>query len=398
MTLRLTEEQLEIRSLAREFARGEIRPHAPEWDARRELDPRIFEKLGELGFLGMRVPEAFGGLGLDLATYLLILEELSWGDAAVALAVAIHSGPVTSLILRHGTEEQKARFLPSMAAGSCLGAFALSEAGAGSDARALETRATRTEGGWVLDGRKKWVTNGARAGVFLLFAREDGGGGIHAFLLERGIPGLRVGKREVTMGLSALDTVELELDGARVGPEALLGEEGQGFEYASRALEVGRLGVAAQAVGIGRAALEHARRYALDRVQFGRSLSEFQATRFKLAGMAIRLAGARALMLCGTQAMEGAGEVKPNAGEPSGVLDPEAPSAGALAAMAKASASEAAVWITDEAVQIFGGYGYMRDYPVEKLLRDAKGTEIYEGTNEIMRVIIARELLEAVGT
>jgi alkylation response protein AidB-like acyl-CoA dehydrogenase len=398
MTLRLTEEQLEIRSLAREFALGEIRPHAPDWDARRELDPEIFAKLGALGFLGMRVPEAFGGLGLDLATYLLVLEELSWGDAAVALAVAIHSGPVTSLILKHGTEEQKDGLLPSMAAGERLGAFALTEAGAGSDARAMETRATRDESGWVLDGGKKWVSSGTRAGVFLLFARDGGGGGIHAFLLEPGIPGLRVGKREVTMGLSALDTVELELEGVRVGPGALLGQEGKGFEYATEALAVGRLGVAAQAVGIGRAALEHARRYARERVQFGRPLSDFQATRFKLAGMATRLAAARALVLCGAQAMEGATEVEPNGRGPSGVLDPEAPSPGALAAMAKATASEAAVWITDEAVQIFGGYGYMRDYPVEKLLRDAKGTEIYEGTNEIMRVIIAREVLGAVGT
>ncbi|MGW8267877.1 MAG: acyl-CoA dehydrogenase family protein, partial [Longimicrobiales bacterium] len=320
MTLRLTEEQLEVRSLAREFALGEIRPHAPDWDSSREFGPETFVKLGELGFLGMRIPESFGGLGLDLTTYLLVLEELSWGDAALALAVAIHSGPVTSLILRHGTDEQKARVLPSMAAGARLGAFALTEAGAGSDARAMKTRATRNESGWLLEGRKKWVSSGTRAGVFLLFARDGGDGGIHAFLLEPGIAGLRVGKREVTMGLSALDTVELELDGVQVGPEALLGEEGKGFEYASEALEVGRLGVAAQAVGIGRAALEHARRYARERVQFGRPLSEFQATRFKLAGMATRLAAARALVLYGAQALEGAREAGPNGRGESGVL------------------------------------------------------------------------------
>jgi len=336
MTLRLTEEQLEVRSLAREFALGEIRPHAQEWDERRELDPDTFAKLGELGFLGMRIPEAFGGLDLDLTTYLLVLEELAWGDAALALAVAIHSGPVTSLILRYGTEEQKARILPAMAAGTCLGAFALTEAGAGSDARALETRATRNEAGWLLEGRKKWVTSGTRAGVFLLFARDGGGEGIHAFLLEPGIPGLRVGKREVTMGLSALDMVELELDGVQVGPGALLGKEGEGFEYAVEALEVGRLGVGAQSVGIGRAALEHARRYARERVQFGRPLSDFQATRFKLAGMATRLAAARALVLWGAEAMEGVRKAGHAGGRESRVLDPEAPSPGALAAMAKA--------------------------------------------------------------
>lgn len=397
MTLRLKEEQLEIRSLAREFALREIRPHAGAWDARRELGPEIFHKLGELGFLGMRIPVAFGGLELDLPTYLLALEELAWGDAAVALAVAIHSGPVTSLILRYGTEEQKGRFLPSMAVGECLGAFALSEAGAGSDARALGSRATRNEAGWLLEGRKKWVSNGKRAGLVTVFAKDGGGEGIHAFLLDPGLPGVRVGKREVTMGLSALDTVELELDGVQVGIGALLGEEGKGFEYATEALIVGRLGVAAQAVGIGRAAMEHARRYARERVQFGRPLADFQATRFKLAGMATRLAAARALVLCGAQALGEGPETEPNARGESGVLDPEAPSPGALAAMAKATASEAAVWITDEAVQIFGGYGYMRDYPVEKLLRDAKGTEIYEGTNEIMRLIIARDVLGATG-
>jgi alkylation response protein AidB-like acyl-CoA dehydrogenase len=393
MTLRLTEEQLEIRALAREFASGEIRPHASAWDANRELDPGIFAKMGELGFLGMRIPEAFGGLELDLTTYLLVLEELAWGDASVALAVSIHSGPVASLLLQHGTEEQKTRYLPAMAGGDILGAFALSEGGAGSDVKALETKATPREGGWVLSGKKKWVTCGRRAGVILLFAKEEGGGGIHAFLLEPGTPGLRIGKREVTMGLSAVETVELELDQVPVDREALLGEEGKGLGHAMEALEVGRLGTAVQAVGIGRAALEHARRYAEERVQFGRPLSELQATRFKLAGMANRLAAARALALCGAQALEekqarGQGGVVGD-----GILDPEAPAAGTLAAMAKLTASEAAVWITDEAVQIFGGYGYMRDYPVEKLLRDAKGTEIYQGTSEIMRLLIARDVL-----
>ena len=391
MALLLTEEQVELRALAREFARGEIRPFAPGWDAQRFLDPEVFRKLGELGFLGMRVPEAFGGLELDLTTYLLILEELAWGDASVALVVSIHSGPVTSALLAHGTEDQKNQWLPAMGRGDCLGAFALSEAEAGSDARALKTLATRKGGGWVLNGKKKWVSGGERAGLFLLFATGSEGEGISAFLLEAGLPGLRVGKRERTMGLSALETVELELAGVEVGPEALLGVAGQGFGVAKGALEVGRLGVATQAVGIGRAALEHAAGYARERRQFGRALADFQATRFKLAGMANRLTAARALAHYGAQAMEGRGDQEP----PRGKLDPEAPSAGALAAMAKTTASEAAVWITDEAVQIFGGYGYMKDYPVEKLLRDAKGTEIYEGTNEIMRLIIAEDLLPA---
>jgi len=394
MTLRLTDEQLEIRSMAREFALGEIRPYAAGWDAQRELDPGIFQKLGELGFMGMRIPESYGGLGLDLTTYVQVLEELSWGDAAIATAVIVHSGPVSYLLLKYGTEEQKDRYLPAMAVGETLAAFALSEASAGSDAGAIETQARRQGAGWVLNGSKKWVSGGQRAGLILLFAKAEDGKGIHAFLLDRDTPGLQVGKREMTMGLAALDIVELHLKDVAVGPEALLGEEGKGLRYAQESFEVGRLGIASQAVGIGRAALEHARDYAQERVQFGKPLSEFQATRFKLARMATRLTAARALVHWGAQALEAAeGGMVTAEKQALGSVDPEAPSTGALAAMAKVSASEAAIWITDEAVQIFGGYGYMRDYPVEKLLRDAKGTEIYEGTSEIMRLIISRDVL-----
>ncbi len=384
MTFRLSDEQLEIRALAREFVLGEIRPHSPAWDEDRALAPTIFESLGQLGFMGMRIPETYGGLELDVPTYALVLQELGWGDASVALAVAIHSGPVTSLLLRHGTPDQKSRYLPAMATGEVLGAFALSEPEAGSDAQALRTT-YRSEGeGWVLDGTKKWVTNGSLAGLVLLFARQRDGDGISAFLVEPNTPGYRVGKRETTMGLAASETVEVELDGVRLERGALLGEEGNGFHYAMEALEIGRLGVAALAVGIGRAALEHARDYSLERTQFGRPLSSFQATQFKLAEMASRLAGAQALVAMGGEAMEGS-------------ADPEGPTAGALAAMAKLAASEAAVWTADEAVQIFGGYGYMRDYPVERLLRDAKGTEIFEGTSEIMRLVVAREILKGPG-
>ncbi len=398
MTLRLTEEQREIRELAREFSRKELRPHAPAWDAARGLDPAVFAKLGELGFMGMRVPEAYGGLELDLASYLLVLEELAWGDASVALGVAIHSGPVTSLVLAHGTEGQKEEWLPRLATGEVLGAFALSEAGAGSDARALSA-SYRPEGpGWVLDGRKKWITNGGRAGLIVLFAKEEGGEGISAFLVDRRTPGYRPGKREVTMGMAASETVEVELDGLRLEEGALLGEEKAGFRYAMEAMDVGRLGISAQALGIARAAFEHARAYASERVQFDTPLSGFQATRFKLAEMSLRITRGRALMRHAAESLEAA---RPGVGSKplpaAGEVDPEAPAAGALAAMAKATASEDAVWITDEAVQIFGGYGYMRDYPVEKLLRDAKGTEIYEGTNEIMRLVVARDALRAAG-
>ncbi len=379
-----TPDQVEIRALARQFAAGEIRPHAPQWDADRTLDPEIFSKLGEMGFMGMRVQEAYGGLELDLPTYLMALEELAWGDAGLALAVAIHSGPVTTLLQKYGTEEQKERYLPSMALGETLAAFALSEPDAGSDAQSLRARWRKTDSGVVLDGRKKWVTNGSRAGVVLLFARGEDDGEISAFLVDPRLDGYSVGKREVTMGLSASETVEVDLEGVNVGTDALLGEEGSGFAYAMEAMEIGRLGVASQSLGIARAAYEHARDYAAERVQFGKALSSFQAIRFKLAEMATRITGARALTFSAAQALEGA-------------TDPEGPSPGVMAAMAKLSASEAAVWTADEAVQIFGGYGYMRDYPVERLLRDAKGTEIYEGTNEIMRLVIAREAVRGSG-
>jgi alkylation response protein AidB-like acyl-CoA dehydrogenase len=378
VSLRLNEEQLEIRALAREFAAGEIRPYAAEWDARRELDPQVFTKLGELGFMGMRAPEGHGGLDFDLATYLLVVEELAWGDASVSLGVAIHSGPVTGLLRRYGTAEQKDRYLPRLASGEIIGAFALSEAGAGSDAQGLKASFTRKGGELILSGEKKWVTNGGRGGLLIVFARDGESEGISAFLLDPELHEYEVGKREITMGLAASETVVIGLEGAVLAESALLGREGEGFKYAMEAMEVGRLGVAAQATGIARAAFEHAREYADERVQFGRRLLDFQATRFKLADMAARISGARALTFLGAEAMEGP-------------VDPEAPSRGTLAAMAKLTASEAAVWTADEAVQIFGGYGYMRHYPVERLLRDAKGTEIYEGTNEIMRLVIARE-------
>ena len=385
----VTDEQLEIRALAREFAAGEIRPHVEAWDAARELPGEIFEKLGELGFAGMRIPEAYGGLDLDIASYLLALEALGWGDPAVALALAIHNGPVPGAILAHGSEAQKERWLPELASGERLAAFALSEPEAGSDPGGLEARATKTAGGWRLDGTKRWVTNGDRAGLLLLFARSGseggegrpGGEGISAFLLPRETPGIEVSGRERTLGFSASETVTLTLDGVEVGDDALLGGEGEGLRIALGALEIGRAGVAALALGIAEAAREHALRYADEREQFGSPLSGFGAIQEKLAGMELRVAQARALLL------DVAGELE--AGSPGPLATPR--SLRARCALAKIAASEAAMWCSDEAVQIFGGYGYMRDYPVEKLMRDAKGTEIFEGSNEVLRMLVARD-------
>jgi alkylation response protein AidB-like acyl-CoA dehydrogenase len=383
--MRPTPEQLEIQALAREFAEGEIRPRSAAWDEARHLDQEVFSKLGELGFLGMLVPEDQGGLGFDVPTYLLVVEELARGDAAVALSVAIHS-VLCSTILRHGSTGQQARWLGRLAAGEALGAFALSEPSAGSDAAAVECGAETTGDGWRLSGTKRWVTNGARAGVVVVFGRT-GSDALGAFLVEPGTPGYRVGALERTLGLRASETATVHLDGVDPGPEGVLGDPGAGFAYAMEALDLGRVGVAAQALGVARAAMEHAVGYALDRRQFGRALAEFGATRAKVAEMHRRIAAARAMTHHAGGVMD---DILKGKGSLLG-----AEGARVQAAAAKLTASEAATWVADEAVQIFGGYGYMREYPVEKLLRDAKGTEIYEGTSEIMRHIIAREVFRA---
>jgi alkylation response protein AidB-like acyl-CoA dehydrogenase len=392
----LTTEQLEIQSHAREFAEGEIRPHAPRWDEARELDDDVFGKLAELGFLGMRVPERYGGLGLDWTTYLLVIEELARGDAAVAIAVSVHCGPVTELVLAYGSDAQKERLLPRLASGELLGAFALSEPGAGSDPSMLATRAQRVDGGWRIDGGKRWVTNGARAGLCAVFARThegtpgNGAGGAGCFLVELPRDGYRPGAREKTMGLRASETVSLALEGLRVDDDALLGDPAQGLRYALEAIDVGRAGIAAQAVGIARAAFEHATDYSLEREQFQNPIARFGATQEKLAEMAARIESSHALLISAGELLAARESDPASRSAKTGSR-----AASARAAMAKLVATAAANWVTDEAVQIFGGYGYMRDYPVEKLMRDAKGTEIYEGTSEILRLVIAREVLAA---
>ncbi len=387
MTPTMSDEQRELQQLAHDFASAELRPATAEWDAARALPDEIFAALAGSGFLGMLVPEEYGGLGFDLPTYLHVLEEIAWGDAAVALSVAIHCGPVVEILLRHGSEEQKRRWLPALASGETLAAFALSEPDAGSDPSSVSTVAERDGGGWRLDGEKRWVTNGVRAGVVLTFARtsEDGLG---AFLVPTDSEGYRPGAREKTMGLRASETVRVRLDGVHVGADALVGEADAGLRYALEALDLGRIGIAIQAVGIGRAALEHAARYALEREQFGTPIGRFGALQAKLADSAHRVAGGRALAHEAAHAW---------AATRNGTLRTGAAGVTARAAMAKLAASEAASFAADEAVQIFGGYGYMRHYPVERLMRDAKGAEIYEGTSEIMRRVIAGEILRDSG-
>ena len=380
-----TSEQLEIQALARDFAERELRTRTAAWDVERALDDEVFGKLAQTGFMGMLIPEADGGLGFDFTTYLLVLEELAWGDASVALAVAIHNGPVAGLLRRHGSEAQRTRWLPALAAGEVLGAFALSEPGVGSDAGAILTRAERDGEGWRLNGTKRWVTNGARAGLVVTFARTEDDA-VGAFLVPRDTDGYTVSGRETTLGLRASETVTVELSDVRLSADALLGDAAAGLSYALEVLDVGRTGIAAQAVGIARAAMEHAAAYALEREQFGGAIARFGAIQAKLADMAHRIAAGRALAHEAATALDAArnGSGHPRTGV-RGVTS--------RAAIAKLVASEAATWVADEAIQVHGGYGYMRHYPVEKLLRDAKGTEIYEGTNEIMRKVIAREVL-----
>ncbi|NNK63602.1 MAG: acyl-CoA dehydrogenase, partial [Gemmatimonadetes bacterium] len=363
-------------------------PHVEAWDAAAALPASLFENLSELGFMGMLVPEAYGGLDLDVTSYLVVVEELARADAASALTVSIQNGPVASTLLKHGTEAQREAWLPGLAAGEHIGAFALSEEGAGSDPAGVATTATRDGDGWVLNGAKKWVTNGARAGLLLVFARTGDRGELGCFLVPGGHPGLEVQGRTTTMGLRASETAEVRLNEVRLPLDALVGAAGNGLGIALDALTLGRAGIAAQAVGIAEASLEHAVRYSREREQFGRPLAAFGAIQAKLAEMAARTAVARAAVReVGARLQRvRAGEADDGVGENSLV---------ARVAGAKLVASETAMFASDEAVQIFGGYGYMRDYPVEKLMRDAKGTEIYEGTSEILRFVIAREIMRA---
>jgi alkylation response protein AidB-like acyl-CoA dehydrogenase len=380
----LTETQREIQHLARRFAAAEIAPHAARWDREACFPIEVARKLGELGFLGMLIPERYDGLALDTTSYLLALEEIAAADASTAVLMSVHNSLPTQMLLNFGSDAQREHWLRPMARGEQIGAFALSEPDAGSDASAVRCQAVRAgDGSWLLTGTKSWVTSGTFADVIMVMARTDTpearrrSKGISAFVVTPDLPGFHVGKKEDKMGLRASPTVQLNFDGLRVPAENLLGEEGQGFVYAMRSLDNGRLGIAAQALGIARAALDASLDYAAERRQFGTRIRDFQAIQFKLADMASRIASARALLHL-TAAAKDRGE-----------------STTLYGSMSKLLASETAMFVASEAVQIFGGYGYVKDYPVEKYFRDAKVTEIYEGTSEIQRIVIARELYEA---
>ncbi|MDX6485567.1 MAG: butyryl-CoA dehydrogenase [Gaiellaceae bacterium] len=370
-------EQKEVQALARDFARQEIEPFAAGWDREHRFPRETFAKLAELGLMGACVPEEYGGAGTDFLSYILVLEELSRADAGVGVTVAVHTSAVTLPLLEFGTEEQRARFVPPLARGEHLGSFALTEAEAGSDAGSLRTKAEPEGDGWRVTGAKQWVTNARHAGAFLLFARTDasslGPRGVSSFVLDA--EHVRITRDEEKLGLNSSVTNDLVVEGAVVGRDRLLHEEGKGFAVAMHTLDGGRIGIAAQALGIAQAAYDVAREYAKQRYTFGKPIAEHQAIQWKLADMATEIDAAR-LLVYRAATLKDKGEPVTEAG-----------------AMAKLFASEMARRQTGEAIQILGGYGYTKEFPVERYYRDAKITEIYEGTSEIQRLVIARSIL-----
>lgn len=379
----MTEEQQAIVSTAKAFANEHVRPFAAQWDRDSHFEPSLVAKLGELGFLGMLLPEEYGGLGLDAKSYLLALEEIAAADASTAVMMSVHNSLPTQMLNTHGTDAQKRAFLTPLARGEMLGAFALSESDAGSDASAIRCQAVRDGNDWIVNGSKAWITSGTHAGVIIAMIRTDTAEdrrrskGISAFILTPDLPGFHVGKKEDKLGMRASPTVTLNFDNMRVPANRMLGAEGMGFIYAMQSLVHGRLGIAAQAIGIARAAFEAAAAYANERKQFGTAIAQFQGVQFKLADMVTRITAARA-MLHETASAKDAG------------VDVDA-----QASMCKLFASETAMWVTTNAIQIFGGYGYVKEYPVERYFRDAKVTEIYEGTSEVQRIVIGRAVSES---
>jgi alkylation response protein AidB-like acyl-CoA dehydrogenase len=378
MDFSLSDDQREIQALTRDVARAEIEPNAAAWDREHRFPRELYAKLAELGLMGVCIPEEYGGAGADFLSYVLVLEELSRADAGVGVTVAVHTSATTLPILTFGTDEQRSRFVPPLARGELIGAFALTEPESGSDAGSLRTAAVAEGDGWRITGAKQWITNASYAGTFLLFARTDrdtaGPRGISAFILDA--EHVRVTREEEKLGLNSSSTGDLVVDGAVVGRDRLLHEERKGFGVAMATLDGGRIGIAAQALGIAQAAYDVARAYALERRQFGRRIADFQAIQWKLADMATELDAARLLVY---RAAWLKGEGRPHTAE---------------GAKAKLFASEMARRQTAEAIQVLGGYGYTREFPVERYYRDAKITEIYEGTSEVQRLVIARELLK----
>ncbi len=375
----MSEEHEMMRKMVREFAEKEVAPTAAERDEKEEFDRALFDKMAELGLTGIPWPEEEGGVGADFLSYVIAVEELSRVDASVGVTLSAHISLASWPIHKFGTPEQKERFLRPLAEGKKLGAYGLTEPGSGSDAAGMRTTAVRDGDSYVLNGSKIFITNGGEAEIYVVFAVTDPEKkhrGITAFIVEKGTPGFSFGKKEQKLGIRSSPTLEILFDNCRIPAENRLGDEGEGFKIAMMTLDGGRNGIAAQAVGIAQGALDAALAYAKEREQFGKPIAAQQAIQFKLADMATRIEAARLLTY---QAAWLEGQGLPY---------------GKASAMAKLFAGDTAMDATVEAVQIFGGYGYTREYPVERMMRDAKITQIYEGTNEIQRLVIARHLLK----
>lgn len=377
MDLRLTQEQEAMRKLVRQFARDCIAPAAAEIDESDEFPRKIVEQMAELGLMGLPIPEEWGGVGADYLSYMVAVEEISYASAAVGVILAVHTSVGTMPIVNFGNDEQKQRFVPRLASGEWLGAFALTEPGAGSDAQSIQTRAVLDGDAYVINGSKVFITNGGEADVYTVFAVTGAGTdarGVSAFLVEKDMPGLVIGRKERKMGLHGSPTAQLIFEDLRVPVANRLGEEGEGFKIAMSQLDGGRIGIAAQALGIARAAYDQAKEYILHRRQFGRAIADFQAIQVMVADMATRMEAARLLTY---RAAHLRTHHQPCSRE---------------ASMAKLFATDMAMQVTMDAVQLLGGYGYTKEYPLERYMRDAKVTQIYEGTNQIQRIVIAKSL------
>jgi len=378
MNLTYTDEQLMMRNMVRNFAQTEITPFIEQLE-KGEFPRAIVNKMGEIGLMGITVPEEYGGSNMDFTSYIIAIHELSKVSAVLGVILSVHTSVGTNPILYFGNEEQKQKYVPKLASGEYLGAFCLTEPQAGSDAASLSTRAVCDGDDYIINGAKVFITNGGEADVYIVFAVTDstlGSKGISAFIVEKSMPGFIVGKDEEKMGLHGSRTVQLTFENLRVPVSNLLGTEGEGFKIAMANLDVGRIGIAAQSLGIAEASLEAATDYAKQRVQFGKPISAQQGVAFKLADMATKAEAAKLLVY--------------NAAN----LRSQGKSCGKEASMAKLFASKTAMENAIEAVQVFGGYGYTKDYPVERYFRDAKVTQIYEGTNEIQKIVVSKHLLK----
>jgi len=378
-TMDFTENQTLIKNTIKEFAEKNIKPYIMQFDESQEFPMEIMRQLGELGFMGILFPEEYGGAGLGYVEYALIVEELAKVDPSISLSVAAHNGLCTNHIYQYANNEQKKKYLPDLATGKKIGAWGLTESSSGSDAASLKSIAVKSGGKYILNGSKTFITHGTVGEIAVVMAitdKEKDKKGISAFILEKGMKGFIAGKKENKLGMRASDTTQLIFDNCEIPDENLLGNEGEGFSQAMIILEGGRISIAALSVGLAQGCLDACTKYSKERKQFGKSLSEFQATQFKLSQMATNIEAAR-LLTYRAAAMKDQG--KPNTKE---------------AAMAKLFASEIAEKCANDAVQIFGGYGYMKDYPVEKFYRDVKLLTIGEGTSEIQRIVIARDYLK----